>query len=57
MNCECCCQNDKSAFANARCLFTCSRDLTIFLVNVVLNLKKKIIIVTVNCLENALSAS
>ena len=39
MNCEHCCQNAKSVFDNATCVFSCQRNLTIFLLNVLLNLK------------------
>ena len=41
MDCRKCCQNGVEAFKEAACMFNSRRDLTFFLLNVVLNLKEK----------------
>ena len=41
MSCENCCQNDISDFRKKLCEFDNRRDMSIFLLNVVLNLKNE----------------
>ena len=51
MNCENCIQNEKLKFDEAACVFSCMSDLVIFLLNILLNIKKMVAVLLLQTID------